>query len=103
MSDADAHAPEFRAEMGVDRTQAVVPGRAAPDLHLDLERGEIELVMKDRQRVQVELIEMQGLLNRVAAVVHECLRLQQQHALPADTAFRDQAAELLLPWAKTVH
>ena len=56
--------------------------------------------MKDSQRVHVELVEAQRLLNRVAAVVHERLGLQQQHSLAADPAFGDEAAELLLPRAE---
>ena len=72
-------------------------GEAAADAHLDLERREVELVMEDGERFQVELVEAQRLLNRIAAVVHEGLRLEQQDALAADAAFGDQAAELLLP------
>ena len=57
VADADAHAAEFGAEHGVDRAQAVVAGKAAADAHLDLERREVELVVEDGQRVQVELVE----------------------------------------------
>ena len=62
VADADADAAEFGAEMGVDRAQAVVAGGAAAVLHLDLERREVELVVEDGQRVEVELVEMQRLL-----------------------------------------
>ena len=100
MADADAHPSELRAEAGVDRSEAVVAGKATADAHLHLERREVELVVEDRECLHVELVEFQRLLNRVAAVVHEGLGLQQQHALTADTPFRDQASELLRPGAE---
>ncbi len=96
MADADADAAEFGAEACVDRPQSIVARRAAADLHLHLERREVELVVEDGQGVHVELVELQRLLNGIAAVVHEGLRLQEQDALPADAALRDQAPELLL-------
>ena len=102
MADADADAAKIGAEAGIDRAQAVMARRAAADAHLDLERREVELVVEDGERVDVELVEAQRLLNRVAAVVHEGLRLEQQDALAADAAFRDQAAELLRPGPKAV-
>ena len=88
MADADPHAAEIGAETGVDRAQAVVPGGAAAELHLDLHRREVELVVEDGQRVEVELVEAQRLLNRVAAVVHEGLRLEQQDPVAADRGLR---------------
>ena len=89
MADADANAAEVGAERGVDRAQPVVAGEAAADAHLDLQRREVELVVEDGQRVFVELVEVQRLLNRVAAVVHEGLRLEQQDPVTADAAFGD--------------
>ena len=47
MADADPHPAEFGADMGFDRAQAVMAGGAAADLHLDLHRREVELVMED--------------------------------------------------------
>ncbi len=79
------------------------PGQPAADADLHLERREVELVVEDGQRFLVELVEVQRLLNRVAAVVHEGLRLHQQDLVAADAAFGDQASELLLPWAEAVH
>ena len=55
MADADADAAEFGAEAGVDRAQAVVAGGAAADLHLDLHRREVELVVEGGERVQSSL------------------------------------------------
>ena len=66
------------------------PASAAADAHLHLERREVELVVEDGQRFLVELVEVQRLLNRVAAVVHEGLRLDQQHPVAADAAFGDR-------------
>ena len=47
MADADPDPAEVVADMGLGRAQAVMAGGAAADLHLDLERGEIELVVED--------------------------------------------------------
>ena len=51
MADADADAAEVGAQARVDRAQAVMAGEAAADAHLHLEWREIELVVKDGQRV----------------------------------------------------
>src|SRR3954452_17983888 len=103
VADADAHAAKFGAEVRVDRAQAVMPRGSAADLHLDLERGEIELVMEDGERVHVALVEAQRLGNGFAAVVHEGLRLKQQDALSSDAALRYQTAKFLLPRTDIVH
>ncbi len=100
--DADADAAKIGAEARVDRAQAVVPRSAATLLHLHLERREIELIVEHGQRIDVELVEAQRLLNGIAAVVHECERLEQKHAVAADPAFRDQAAEFLGPRREAV-
>src|SRR4051812_42424109 len=76
--------------------------QAAADAYLHLHRREVEFIVKDRKGVHVELVEAQRLLNRVTAVVHECLRFEEQHALAADAAFADQAPELLRPWTEAV-
>ena len=93
MADAKADAAEIGAERGVDRAQAIVPRKPTPGADLDLERGKIELVVEGGQRVGLGLVEAQRLLNAVAAVVHEGLRLEQEDAVAADAAFADQAAE----------
>ena len=51
------------------------PGGAAALLHLHLEGGQVELVVEDGQRIEVELVEVQRLLHRVAAVVRGGLGL----------------------------
>ena len=53
--------------------------------------------MEHRERVHLQFVKVQRLLNRVAAVVHEGLRLQEEDAVPADAAFGNEAAELLRP------
>src|SRR5687767_9240366 len=103
MADADADAAKIGAEAGADRAQAVVAGSAAADLHLDLHRGEVELVVKGGQGVDVELVEVKRLLNRVAADVHVGLGLEQQQLVAADAALARQAAEFLLPGAEAMH
>src|SRR3954463_13967511 len=74
----------------------------AADLHFDLHWGEVELVVKDRERVQIELVEFERLLDRVAAVIHEGLRLHEQDSVFADPPFSDEASELLLPGTEIV-
>src|SRR6266404_3534350 len=86
MADADPDAPKVRTQARIDRAQAIVASSAAANLHLDLERGKVELVVEDGQRIHVELVKVKRLLNCIAAVVHEGLRLQQEHSLAADAA-----------------
>ncbi len=75
MADPDAHPAKIRAEMAVDRAQAIVPRRPAALLHLDLERGQIELVVKHRERSGIELEEAHRLGDAAPAFVHEGHRL----------------------------
>ncbi len=77
--------------------------QAATDTGLHLERGKVEFVMEGGQRLLVELVEMQRLLNCVAAVVHISLRLQQQYLVAPDPALAGEGAEFFLPGAETVH
>ena len=55
MADADAHPLIVVADMGGDRAQAVVAGVAAADLDPHFRRREVELVVNDDQRGEVEL------------------------------------------------
>src|SRR5688572_2161005 len=103
MTDADAHAAEIGSQRCIDRAKAVMPGKAAADADLHLERRKVELVVEDCKRFLVRLIEAERLLNGVAAVVHEGLRLNQKHLVATDTAFRDEAPELLLPRSEVAH
>jgi hypothetical protein len=83
--------------------EPVVPGGAAAGLHLDLERGEVELVVEHGQRIHLELVEAQRLRHSAAAFVHERRRLEQQHADAGDAAFLQPALELLLHRAERMH
>ena len=94
MADADAHPAEVWAEARVDRAEAVVPGGSPADLHLHLERREIEFVVEDGKIAHFELVEAHCLLNRVATVVHEGLGLQQQYPLAADASLGDRGCEI---------
>src|SRR5947209_5772642 len=78
VTDADSDAAEIGAEARVDRAQPVMSGGAAAHFYFHLEGREVELVVEYREVVHVEFIEVHRLLNGVTAVVHECLRLQQQ-------------------------
>jgi hypothetical protein len=102
MADADSHSAEFGSKRSVDRAKPVVAGEAASNADFDLERCEIELVMEDRERPVVQFVKTKSLLNGIAAVVHESLRLYEQDPVAAEAAFRDQAPELLLPGTKAV-
>ena len=102
MADANAHPAELGPEHRVDRAQAVMARETAADSYLDLEWREVELVVEDGEGVEIELVELQCLLNGIAAVVHEGLGLQQQDALPAHATLGDEAAELLRPGPKGV-
>jgi hypothetical protein len=75
MANANSDAAEFRAEVRVDRAQAVVAREPAADPHLDLHRRQVELIVEDGEGVEVELVKTQRLTDRVAAVVHEGLGL----------------------------
>src|SRR3954447_17994309 len=75
----------------------------AAELHLHLEWGEVELVVEGGEILEVELVETQGFGDRAAAVVHEGLRHLDQNPMATDAAFRDEAAELLLPGTEAVH
>src|SRR3954464_9628515 len=77
-------------------------GEPAAHAYFHLERCEVELVMKDGESFDIELVEAKRLLNRVAAVVHEGLGLDQQDAVPAQAPLRYEAPEFLLPGAKAM-
>src|SRR3546814_6220001 len=71
VADADAHAPEVGADMGVDVAQAVMAGMAAAPLDTDLAEGEIELVVDDGDGGGLQLEEAHRLADRAAGMVHE--------------------------------
>src|SRR3546814_7455426 len=74
VADADAHAPEVGADMGVDVAQAVMAGMAAAPLDTDLAEGEIELVV---DRSEEHTSELQSLMRISYAVF--CLKKKKKH------------------------
>src|SRR5437868_10388760 len=102
MPDADAHAGKFVAEVRRDGAQAIVPGVAAPGLHLELGRHQVELVVEDVDVAFRNLQIAARLADRAAAVVHEGLRLQQHHALARNGTLAGEAMEALLPRAQSM-
>src|SRR3569623_2204518 len=93
MSDADPHAAEFRPEMRVGRTDAVMPRGAAAAPPLDLERREVELVVEHRHILRRQLVEAHRLADRAAALVHEGGGLEQQDLLSPAAPFLRPALE----------
>jgi hypothetical protein len=83
MPDADPHPAIIIADMRGDRAQTVVSGNAAADLHPHLRRRQFDLVMKDRDAIEAELVKMRGFGDRATGVVHERAGQQQHHALAA--------------------
>ena len=57
MADAEADPAVIVAAMGGDRAQAVVTRIAAPELHAELGRWQIELVVEDRDVAERDLEE----------------------------------------------
>src|ERR1700734_681129 len=91
MADPDAHPFIVVADMGGDRAQAVVAGIAAAELDPHFGRREIELVVDDDQRAEVELPEAQRLADAASGIVHVGLRLEQGHPRPLDQAIGRQS------------
>src|SRR5271154_2101734 len=91
MANADAHPLIVVADMGGDRAQAVMAGVAAADLDPHFGRREIELVVDDDHRIQVELPEAQRLADAASGIVHVGLRLEQGHPRPLDQALGRQS------------
>src|SRR5690606_37720170 len=103
MADADPDAAKVGTQMLIDRAQAVVSCSAAAALHFDLERGEVEFVVKYGERLYVELVKAQRFTHRAAAFVHVRRRLQEQYLVAADPAFLQPALELLLHGPEAMH
>jgi hypothetical protein len=89
MADADAHPPEFVADMGRDRTQAIVARRPAAGFYPHLGRREVDLVVEDDDIRRFELVEVHGLGDGAARLVHVRFRLEQEDALAAHLALGD--------------
>ncbi len=66
-------------------------GDAAARLHPYLAGREIELVMEDDHVAEAELVEAHCLAHGAAGLVHEGLRLEQEHGVFAELAFGQEA------------
>ena len=66
-------------------------GVAAADLYPRLARGEVQLVVNDDDRLQVELEEPHRVADAAAGIVHVGERHQQGDALALDRAVGDRA------------
>src|SRR3712207_6850725 len=73
VADADPHPAEVVADMRVHGADAVMAGGAAADLHLDLERRQIELVVEDRDVLR-------RLLEEIHRRDRKSTRLNSSHA-----------------------
>ncbi len=74
VTDAQSHAPVPIADMGADRTQAVMTCVSTADLDPDLPRRKIEFVMNDDKRSAIELEKAERFANAASGFVHEGLR-----------------------------
>src|SRR3954452_21199527 len=102
MTDAEPHPAILVADMGGDRAQAVVAGDAAADLHPHLAWRQFELVMEYGDVARRDLEEACRFLNAAAGIVHVSRRLEQDHALSTERAFRGLALKPAAPWRETV-
>src|SRR5439155_25114252 len=102
MPDADADAPVIRPDHRVDRAQPVVAGRAAAALDPDLAGPQVELVMDDDDVRRRDLIKAHRRQHRLAGIVHEGLRPQQQAPLPGDHPLGELALEAVAKRRKAV-
>jgi hypothetical protein len=102
MADAEADPAVVVAAMGGDRPQAVMARIAAADLHPELGRGKVELVVEHGDVPQRDLEEVLGFPDRPPGLVHVGLRLQQQHLLAADHRIRRLGLEAPAPGARAM-
>src|SRR5512133_1393248 len=102
VADAEAHASIIIAHMRGDRAQTVVSGIAAADLHTQLSRREVELVVEHDDVVELDLVEPRRLVHGAAGIVHESLRLDQDDALAGDLAFAATRLEVRAERRKSI-
>src|SRR5690242_8702591 len=88
MADTDAHPAIVVADAGRERTQAVVTGISPAHLDAHLAGRQIDLVVEHDDVGERKLVEILRLGDGSSGVVHVGLRLEQQHALAAERAFR---------------
>ena len=78
MSDADSYAAILVADMGADRTQAIMARGAAADLHPQLAGRKIDLGVEHQGVVRRALVEAHRFRDRATRFVHVGSGLEQQ-------------------------
>src|ERR1700761_6701363 len=102
MTDPDAYPAILVANMGRDRTQAVMPRNAAADLDPHLAGRQFEFVLKHRDVALAELEETGGFLHRAPRLVHESRGAEHHHPPAIERAFRGLALKTTAPWCETM-
>src|SRR5690242_15465070 len=97
VTDPEPHAAILVADMRADRAQPVMAGDAATHLDPHLGGRKLELVLKHGDFAGAELEEIRGFLHGATGVVHVGRGLEQDHALPAERAFRGLALKAAAP------
>src|SRR5580704_6299586 len=97
MTDADAYAAIVVADVLGDRAQPVMTGNAAADFDPDLGGPQVDLVMKHRDLIQRQLVEVRRLGDGASRLVHESPGQQQERALTADRSFAGDALKTPAP------
>jgi hypothetical protein len=75
---------------------------AASGLHPDLGGRQVDLVMKDHDVTDVDLVEMRRLLNRTPGFIHVGSRQQQDDTLTVNRTFRRAPLKAPPPWANAM-
>jgi len=93
MANADAHPVKVFTKMGQQAANTVMTGGAAAHLDPDLSRGQVDLVIKNKNVLKRNFIEPCSFLNRTAGVVHEGFRFQDKNLVATDFALGKLAIE----------
>src|SRR3546814_1663272 len=95
MADADPQPVELAvAEQAHGVAQAVLAAVAAVELQPRHAGWQVEFVVRQQGLLRLDLPEPHRGQHRLAAEVHECRRLEQPHAAPADVDLRRFAEQL---------
>ncbi len=100
MANADAHPVKVLTKMGQQAANTVMTGGAAAQLDPDLGRGQINLVIKNKNVLKRDFIEPCSFLNRTTGAVHEGFRFQDKDFVATDFAFGKLAIEAFFEGAK---
>src|SRR5215208_652729 len=97
MADAEPNPVKAAADMGVDRTDAIVAGGTAAGLNPNLAGHEIELVMEHIDVGALALEITHGFADAAAGFIHVGSRLQGNDFHAAENAFSDHSLKLAPP------